>query len=82
MADEQPNFGDLERQISETFNTSELQNLCLDLAIDYEALPVPPDAAGKQDKIRALILYCQRHGRLPDLLETLQEKRPLINWQT
>lgn len=82
MADEQLNLGDLGQQISDTFNTSELQNLCLDLAIDYEALPVPPDAAGKQDKVRALILYCQRHGRLPDLLKTLQEQRPLINWQT
>jgi hypothetical protein len=82
MADEQLNLGDLGQQISETFNTSELQNLCLDLGIDYEALPVPPDAAGKQDKIRALILYCQRHGRLPDLLEALQEKRPSTHWKS
>ena len=43
MADEQLSLGDLEQQISDTFNTSELQNLCLDLGIDYEALPVPLD---------------------------------------
>ncbi len=82
MADEQLNLGDLGQQISETFSTSELQGLCLDLGIDYEALPVPPDAAGKRDKVRALVLYCQRHGRLPDLLETLQEKRPSAHWKS
>lgn len=81
MAEEQLNLSDLGQQISDTFNTSELQNLCLDLGIDYEALPVPLDAAGKLDKVRALVLYCQRHGRLPNLLEALQEKRPSSNWQ-
>ncbi len=81
MAEEQLNLSDLGQQISDTFNTSELQNLCLDLGIDYEALPVPLDAAGKLDKVRALVLFCHRHGRLPNLLETLQEKRPSSNWQ-
>ncbi len=81
MAEEQLNLSDLGQQISDTFNTSELQNLCLDLGIDYEALPVPLDAAGKLDKVRALVLFCHRHDRIPDLLETLQEKRPSVNWQ-
>lgn len=60
--------------LTQSFNESELQTLCADLAIDYENL------AGdtKADKARELVAYAQRHGRLPELLAYVRSERPSL----
>lgn len=58
------------------FNESELQDLCLDLDIDYEALP----GQGKADKPRELVLYAKRHGKTVELLTKCQMLRPNVDW--
>lgn len=59
-------------QIRALFSDSELRDLCLDLAVDYENLP----GASKGDKARELILLMQRLNRLPDLVRRATELRP------
>lgn len=54
------------------FNLSELRDLCLQLNIEYEHVP----GETRRDKARELSLYCQRHGRLDSLVETIQWLRP------
>jgi hypothetical protein len=57
--------------MTNAFNEGELRTLCFELDLDYEDLP----PGGKSDKARELILYCQRHNRLDDLLSLCQQKR-------
>lgn len=54
------------------FNLSELQDLCFDLAIDYETL----GGHNKADKVRELIAYTQRTGHLVELVEACRLRRP------
>lgn len=66
----------LRELIRTSFDESELKDLCHDLAVDYEDLP----AVGKAAKVRELILYCERHGRLPELIAACRQSRPHIVW--
>lgn len=59
------------------FNLSELQDLCLELAIDFENLP----GSAKADKIRELILYGERYGLSEAILQAAYGARPHANWQ-
>ncbi len=55
------------------FSEGELRDLCyFELNIDYESLPGP----GKGDKIRGLILYCERFGRTDELEQACRRLRP------
>lgn len=63
------------RQLESVFNDEELKTVCFELGIEYGDLP----AANRSGKMRELITYCQRHGRLDDLVELLQQKRPGLN---
>ncbi len=66
------------RQLLRThFNEAELQDICFDLRVDYEELP----GHNKLEKIRELIGFCEREGRLPDLLALCQQVRPRLSWQ-
>jgi len=58
------------------FNKSELRELCFELGIDYEDLL----GQRKRDLVRELILYCQRRGQLPRLLQVCGQKRPNVDW--
>ena len=59
--------------IDEYFNDQEFRELIFDLGgISYDNLP----ADGKRDKARELISWCQRNGRLAQLVTLIQEKRP------
>lgn len=69
-------LGRLRRQINEHYNDSELQNLCVDLGINYEVL----GPGTKQDKVRGLVLYCQRHDRVSDLINSCRLSRPHVAW--
>jgi uncharacterized protein len=53
------------------FGLSELQTLCFDLGIDYESLP----GEGKADKIRELIIYLERRGRILDIIRIGKQLR-------
>lgn len=67
---------ELRRLLNEHFNTGELQSLCFDLEIDYDGLP----GQSKFDKVRELIGYARRYGRIDDLLAECRSLRPAIKW--
>lgn len=69
---------ELNKKINRTFNESELKNLCFNLEIDYENL----SGNTKSDKIRELILFCQRHNRISELLKNCERLRPNIKWDS
>lgn len=73
---ESANLKILHGLISESFNLSELNTLCLGLSIDLENL----SGSNKNDKVRELINYVIRHGQLERLLEDLQTERPNQLW--
>jgi hypothetical protein len=70
------NMATLRERLIAAFSDAELRDLCFDLGIEYESL----GGEGKAGKVRELISYCERHGRLPDLLAYARRKRPLVEW--
>lgn len=58
--------------ISANFNEEELRGLCFETTVDYDDLR----PGGKSNKARELVTYMQRHGRLRNLVETVQQLRP------
>jgi DNA-binding NtrC family response regulator len=60
----------LRRTLDEKFDLEEIQNLCFDLDIDFDALP------GEGKKTRELVLYCRRRDRLKELATRIAELRP------
>lgn len=60
--------------LSERLSLADLRELCLNLDIDHETLA----GDGKRDQILALILYLNRHTRLPDLIKVIEARRPDI----
>ena len=66
----------LQQQLVEHFDLSEMQQLCFDLAIDYEEL------AGdtKTDKARELVKFGYRTGRIPEIVQRCAELRPQEMW--
>ena len=66
----------LRQVLRERFSDSDLRDLCYDLGADYESL----DGEGKADKVRELIIHCDRRKQLSDLLRLGQKLRPDIQW--
>ena len=62
--------------IYNSFNLSELKQLTFALGIDYEEL----GEGNKTEKIQELILYCDRHMILPQLLAACRAERPRVDW--
>lgn len=62
----------LRQLIEAAFNTNEIADLCFDMGIDHEQLP----RTEKSAMIRELILYCERHNRVADLLAQFRRLRP------
>ncbi|HUX75374.1 MAG TPA: response regulator [Anaerolineae bacterium] len=60
----------LRRTLEEKFDLEEIQDLCFDLDIDFDALP------GEGKKARELIAYCRRRDRLKKLATRIAELRP------
>jgi hypothetical protein len=58
--------------LDSSFSPDELRDLCFEMGIDYDALP----GEGKSARARELVAYCQRHGRLPELVANVVAKRP------
>ncbi len=63
---------DMLDKLDKHFNTSELQELCFELGIDYENL----EGIGKRSKAMELLRYVQRYDRLAELAQVCQLKRP------
>ena len=71
-------YKQLRQSILQAFSEGELQDLCFDLAVDYEQL----EGHLSRDKVRELIKYFQRRGRIDLLLRACHEKRPYLLWPT
>ena len=69
-------MSDLHHLIDQHYTLDEIRLLCFELGIDYEELA----GEKKSGKTAELILYCQRHGRLPALLKKLREQQPHVAW--
>lgn len=66
------------RQILErSFTKEEIKTLCLDLEIEYDNLGSLDTLSSR---IQELIHYCNRHGRLLELLITTVKTRPNSSW--
>ena len=68
----------LRNNLSESFNLSEIQDLCFDLNIDYENL----HGQTKNEKSRAIIEFCEQNVMLHALIEWCEIKRPHTIWLT
>ena len=56
------------------FDPAEIDLLCFALGINYHDI----DGHTHARRAAALVEYCDRHGRLPDLLKRIREERPNI----
>lgn len=70
------NLPALNRLLIKHFNLDEFKILCHNLQIKYD------DLGGEtiSSKTNELILYCQRHVRLKELILILSERRPNVSW--
>jgi hypothetical protein len=59
-------------------NINDIKNICYDLNIDYEDL----SGDRKSDKIRELLQFCHRHGRIQDLIAKLANDYPNVKWKS
>lgn len=66
----------LQKQLVEHFDLSEMQQLCFDLGIDYEELA----GETKTDKTRELVKLGYRIGRISDIVKRCAELRPNEVW--
>lgn len=62
--------------LRESFDESELRDICFHLGIDYESLP----GQDKRGKTRSLIELCLRAGRAKELATYCHELRPNVEW--
>ncbi len=67
---------ELRRKMATGFNLSDLENLCFDMEIDYQSLR----GEDKESKTRELISYCERNGRVNELVKNCRELRPNVDW--
>lgn len=58
------------------FDLEELRQVCFEMSIGTASL----DGVGVEGKARELVKYCDRHGRLDELLELVKGKRPEAPW--
>ncbi|MBX3058532.1 MAG: hypothetical protein KF770_18875 [Anaerolineae bacterium] len=63
--------------IEKHFDLAEIKTLCFDLDIKYQNL----SGDTLTEKVIELVKYCERHGRMSDLLLALQQARPKVSWQ-
>ena len=64
------------QSLARSFTLDELRSLCFELNIPYEDL----GGEGLSGKARELLLWAERHGRLPELLAALRRARPAADW--
>ncbi len=57
------------------FNEEELRQLCFAIEIEYDDM----QGHGRRGKARELILFCERHRRIPQLKEQIRKERPHVS---
>jgi len=62
--------------IAKYFTLKDIDALCFDLSIEYEELP----GTTRTEKAQSLILYCERCGQLPALINRCRQLRGNVNW--
>lgn len=62
----------LRRTLTEHFDIEELRTLCFDLGVDFGSL----GGEGKIGKVRELVVFMARRGRLEELIWALRRARP------
>lgn len=67
----------LRQLVVQHFDLRELQDLCFDLSITFENL----EGTTRNDKVRALIEYGERHNRIADIVATCERARPFLAWR-
>ena len=72
------NIGQLRRNMLKALDDDELADLCFDMEIDFDSLR----GESKNARVRALILLCERSGRLDKLLAHCRLARPNLAWQS
>jgi len=66
----------LKEVLTQWFSRDELEDLSFDLGVDYSAL----GGLSKEGNVRNLIMELSRRGRLPNLIERCDLKKPEIEW--
>ena len=69
---------ELADKIANLFDIGELQDLCFRLNISYHDL----SGQNRVDKARELVQYCERRGRINELVDLCESLRSHISWQT
>lgn len=58
------------------FNDEEIKDVCFRMQIDYNDLA----AEGRAGKIRELVLFVERHGRVQEFHKLIRKLRPRLPW--
>lgn len=58
------------------FNDEEIKDVCFRMQIEYNDLA----AEGRSGKIRELVLFVERHGRVQELHKLVRKLRPRLPW--
>ena len=66
----------LRQNIVQWFSEADVKALCFDMHIDFEILA----GEEKTGKAISLIEYCERNGRINDLLRLCKIERPEVIW--
>lgn len=67
----------LRNLLIKSFNMSELHDLCFTLNVDFDGLP----GDGKKGKVRELLQYLKRCGRIDELVQLCAQQRPSLSWE-
>jgi WD40 repeat protein len=71
------NHANLRRLIQAHFSLEEVRDLCVSLGVDYDQLG---ENLPKSGRVRELVNYLERRGRLPDLINTCRTLHPAVTW--
>lgn len=66
----------LHKLLTQYFNTNELMDLCFTLNVDFDSLP----GASKESRVRELLQYLSRRGRIGELVQLCAQQRPHVSW--
>jgi hypothetical protein len=69
-------FEGMRVRMQDAFNLEELKTLCEDLTVNYENLA----GEGLNAKVREIVGYFRRSGRLVDLVDYCRRYRPTVEW--
>lgn len=73
---ERQHLSKLHRILSTRFSLEEFRTFCFDLGVNFDTLP----GEGLKGKARELVMYCERHKRIRELIETGKRQRSDIAW--